>query len=394
MEFPRFNFARIPLIIFGAGKLALLPNLISQYGTKVLFITGGGSYKAAGKWELLSKALVEEKLELHHEIVHGEPTPEFVDEIAAKCRQIGIKVVVAIGGGSAVDAGKAMSAMIPESVPVATLLEGIGTGAAHKGQKVPFIAVPTTAGTGSEATKNAVLRRIGPEGFKNSLRHENLVPDIALIDPELHVSCPREVTAACGLDAFTQLLEAYTSNIASPITDALAFSGIEQIQQAILETTGSGALNVEVRARMAYGALLSGITLANAGLGIVHGFASPIGGFFDIPHGVVCGTLLASATRVNIEVLKTTDGGRSIALEKYARVGNFWATDKKTTISKGCDLLVHKLQEWVDVLKIPKLGNYGVRKGDIDKILAKTGNKNNPIALTKEQMREILEERL
>ncbi len=394
MKIQSFNVTRIPQIAFGVGKIATLPSSILHFGGKALIITGGGSFKASGKWEVLSKSLEEKKIEVFHEVVHGEPTPEFVDEIAAKYRKKNLSVVIGIGGGSAIDAGKAVSAMIPESVPVVTLLEGVGTGAVHKGKKIPFIAIPTTAGTGSEATKNAVLRRIGPGGFKNSLRHDNLVPDIALIDPELQVTCPAGVTAACGLDAFTQLLEAYTSTAASPFTDALALSGLGYIQQYLFDVAGSSASNVDARAGMAYGALMSGITLANAGLGIVHGLASPIGGFFEIPHGVVCGTVLAVATRFNIEALRKVPGSSHPALDKYANVGRLWAAGIQLDTTNACDLLIQKLEEWVENLKIPRLGTFGVKESDVDRIVAKTSGKNNPIALTKDQIKQIVEARL
>ncbi len=394
MKFPSFNVAKLPQIIFGAGKITTLPDLILQFGAKILLVTGSGSFKATGKWDSLAKVLGEKKIEFAHEIVHGEPTPEFVDEIAAKYRKTNVKAVVAIGGGSAIDAGKAISAMIPETVPVVTLMEGVGTGAVHKGQKVPFIAIPTTAGTGSEATKNAVLRHVGSEGFKNSLRHDNLVPDIALIDPELQVTCPASVTAACGLDAFTQLLESYTSTAASPFTDALALSGMEYVQKCLFDATGTGAGNVDTRAGMAYGALLSGITLANAGLGIVHGLASPIGGFFEIPHGVVCGTVLAVVTRLNIEALRKVPGAPHPVLEKYANVGRLWTGGKPLGTSEAGDLLIRKLEDWVEKLRVPRLGTFGVKKSDVDRIVAKTSGKNNPIALTKEQIKQIVQERL
>ncbi len=388
-----FNVAKIPQIVFGVGKLASLPSLILQFGGKALFLTGSGSFNVAGKWDSLVKALAEKKIKLFHETVNKEPTPEFIDEIAAKYRKTNLKVVVGMGGGSALDAGKAVSAMIPETASVVTFLEGVGTGAVLKGQKIPLIAIPTTAGTGSEVTKNAVLRRIGADGFKSSLRHDSLVPDIALIDPELHVSCPAGVTAACGLDAFTQLLEGYTSTAASPFTDALALSGLEYVQKCLVEVAGTGATNVDARGGMAYGALLSGITLANAGLGIVHGLASPIGGFFEIPHGVVCGTLFAVAARVNIEALRTAPTPQP-ALEKFATVGRLWAGGKSLDTSGGCTLLIQKLEDLVDKLKIPRLGAYGIQKSDVDRIVAKTNNRNNPIALTKDQIRQLIEERL
>ena len=394
MKVQSFNVAKIPQILFGKGKITMLPHLILKFGAKALFITGSKSFRASTKWDALVKALEEGKITVYHEVVQGEPTPEFVDAVAAKYRSVNLSVVIGIGGGSALDAGKAISAMIPETVPVITLLEGVGTGVPHKGNKVPFIAVPTTAGTGSEATKNAVLRRIGPEGFKNSLRHDNLVPDIAIIDPELHVTCPAGITAACGLDAFTQLLEAYTSTAANSFTDALAFSGMEYVHQYLLDVVGPGAHNIEARAGMAYGALMSGITLANAGLGIVHGLASPIGGFFEIPHGVVCGTLLAVATRQNIKALRKEHGDLTPTLEKYARVGRLWAEARGLDTASACDLLVQKLEEWVEKLKMPRLGTFGIGKNDIERIVAKTSGKNNPAILTRDQIKEIIEERL
>ena len=180
--------------------------------------------------------------------------------------------------------------MLPLSDGIINYLEGVELN--PPGSTVSFIAVPTTAGTGSEATKNAVISSIGESGFKKSLRHDNFIPDIAVIDPQLMLSCPETLTAACGLDAIAQLLESYVSSKSNPITDALAFDALTKAIPAFEVAVKDGHKNLEARASMAYGALISGITLANAGLGIVHGFASPIGGFFDIPHGVVCGTLL------------------------------------------------------------------------------------------------------
>jgi len=394
MQQPSFNLSRVPRIVFGPDKVDALPNLILEFGPSVLLVTGQGSYKAAGKWNSLVTALDEKSITTAHVTVQGEPTPEFVDDVAAEYRSEGIDVVVGIGGGSALDAGKAISAMIPQAIPVVELLEGVGTGATHDGRKIPFIAVPTTAGTGSEATKNAVLRRVGDQGFKNSLRHENLVPDIALIDPELQLTCPREVTAACGLDAFTQLLEAYTSNIANDFTDALALSGLRRVVECLVPAASDGAENVDIRGGMAYGALLSGICLANAGLGIVHGLASPIGGFFDIPHGVVCGTLLAVATRVNVETLSNKFGSDHPALRKYADVGNVVQSAKEKDTLKACEMLVQQLESWTETLQVPRLSSYGVTADDVDRIVAKAGNKNNPITLDSAQIQQILEERI
>jgi alcohol dehydrogenase class IV len=284
--------------------------------------------------------------------------------------------------------------MLPLGGSVLDYLEGVGTGAVHSGEKVPFVAIPTTSGTGSEATKNAVLSRIGPDGFKKSLRHDNFVPDVVVLDPQLMLSCPPNITAACGMDAFTQLLESYVSTNASPMTDTLAFSGLEGIGRCLVPACTDGANDVEVRGGMAYAALMSGITLANAGLGVVHGLASPMGGCFDIPHGVVCGTLIGAATSTTIAKLMEKYDEKHPALRKYARVGALLCGAEEGDVSKGCELLMGKIDEWTEMLGIPRLGAYGIQESDFDKIIAGTGSKNNPVMLEPDEIREILQDRL
>ena len=326
--------------------------------------------------------------------VEGEPSPDLVDRTAAENRGRSIDVVVGIGGGSAVDTAKAISAMLLQKGSAVDYLEDVGTGAIHDGRKVPCIAVPTTAGTGAEATKNAVLSRIGPDGFKKSLRHDHFVPNVAIVDPELSLSCPPDVTAACGMDAFTQLLESYVSTGASPMTDALALSGIEACARSLVKVCTSGATDVAARSDMAYAALLSGITLANAGLGIVHGLASPIGGYFDIPHGVVCGTLVGVASEVTIRKIHETAGPDCEALRKYARAGALIAGRKTEDVDEGSRLLLETVQAWIEDLDIPSLGTYGVTEDDLDRIVKSAGCKNNPAKLTREGIREICARRL
>ena len=389
-----FRFVRTPTIVFGAGKFEEVPRMIGDMGKTALVVTGGGSYRASGRWERFIESLKSNGIRHYHVEVSGEPTPEVVDAAAAEFRGKGIDVVMGWGGGSVVDVGKAVSAMLPQGVSVFDFLENVGAGAEHNGVKAPFIAVPTTSGTGSEATKNAVLRRVGAEGFKNSLRHDNLVPDVAVIDPELMVSCPAPVTAACGMDAFTQLLESYVSTQASMMTDALAFSGLECVARSLVRVCTDGAGDVGARGDMAYAALMSGITLANAGLGVVHGFAGPIGGFFDIPHGVVCGTLVGAATEATIKKLMKNHGDNHIALRKYARVGALLCGNGEKDTAKGCAMLVERIGEWTEELKIPRLGAYGIGEGDLDKIVAVLGNKCNPVELDVEEMREVLGRRL
>jgi alcohol dehydrogenase len=393
---PTFRFASIPHIIFGAGKLNELYNIIPNFGNRVLFVIGGSSLERSGKWNEITSAMEKNAIKYYSISVNNEPTPSFIDQATVKFRDKNLDLIIGIGGGSVTDAGKAISAMIPKNDSIRNYLEGLGT-KNHDGVKIPYIAIPTTSGTGSEATKNAVISEVGSYGFKRSIRHENFIPNIAIIDPELMISCPSSITAACGLDAFTQLLEAYVSTAASPITDALAFSGLEFIGQNIIPACTTGALDVNVRAAMAYGSLMSGITLANAGLGIVHGLASPIGGFFNIPHGVVCGTLLAEATNMNIKKLQKQGNKGKEGLKKHADIGALLTGKKnvqKDRFDEFCANLIDILNKWTEVLKIDRLGKFGITAKDVDNIVENTGLKNNPVPLSKDEIKAIVLNRL
>lgn len=388
-----FEFGRCPRIVFGAGAFARLGELAASTGRNALLVTGASSLRESGRLDALLADLERRSVSCRHFAVRGEPSPEAVDLAVQEHRGLGIDVVIAVGGGSAIDAGKAISAMLPLGAPVLDYLEGMGT-AAHDGTKVPFIAVPTTAGTGSEATCNAVLSRPGPGGFKRSLRHHGLFPDLALVDPELALSCPRRVSAACGMDALTQLLESYLSPRASPLTDALAWSGMERARESLLAACGERAGDVEARAGMAYAALASGLCLANAGLGVVHGFASSIGGLFDIPHGVICGTLLAASVRANVTRLEREGGAGEEALRKYARAGELLSGRAGGGTREGCARLLDVLEAWSEELGIPRLGEYGMKAADIDTVLEGTSLKENPAALGRDELAEILAGRI
>ncbi|MFX0036040.1 MAG: iron-containing alcohol dehydrogenase [Candidatus Hermodarchaeota archaeon] len=393
---PAFNFASIPHIIFGAGKLNELYETIPKFGKNVLFIIGGKSLKQSGKWDEIISTLENKSFHYLNISISGEPSPFFIDKSAMEFRKENIDLVIGIGGGSVIDTGKAISAMIPKQDSIKNYLEGVGT-KVHDGKKIPYIAVPTTSGTGSEATKNAVISEIGPDGYKKSLRHDNLIPNIAIIDPELMISCPSSISAACGMDAFTQLLEAYVSPKGSLMTDSLAYSGMKFISENLLLVCSTGAADVMIRAAMAYGALMSGIALANAGLGIVHGLASAIGGFYKIPHGVVCGTLLSEATKMNIQMLKKQGSASRQALKKYAQIGALLSGNEyveQNKITEYCTKLVEVLERWTTELEIDFLGKYGIIEKDIDKIVDYSQLKNNPVNLNKENIKTILMNRL
>jgi alcohol dehydrogenase class IV len=333
--------------------------------------------------------LDQSKLKYYTVSVKGEPSPEFVDDVAKEYRKRPVNVVVAVGGGSAIDAGKAVSAMLAEEGSVKEYLEGVGT-RKPSGMKAPFIAVPTTAGTGCEATKNAVLSRVGKDGYKKSLRHDAFVPDVALVDPELALSCPPHVTASCGMDAISQLIEAYTSKNANPFTDALARSGLQAAAGAFLPLATGRGDDIVLRGKMAYAALSSGIVLAQAGLGTVHGIAGPAGGLFPVPHGAACAALLVPVLKRVVSRLKE---GPSSGLEKFAEAGRIISGAHGGSDSQCADLLVSTLAQWVEMTAIPKLGAFGVAE-DISAIVRSADNKSSPVGLSPDEIAAALLEAL
>lgn len=386
---PSFGFSRIPNITFGPGEFRRLSEIMSKAPGPVLIITGSKSFRSSPQWQSLFHMLRTNALSFFECALSGEPSVDRIDDLVRAFSAKGVGMVVAIGGGSVIDAGKAVSAMLPVEGSVMDFLEGVGT-KPHPGTKIPFVAVPTTAGTGSEATKNAVIRGSGHRFFKKSLRHENFVPDAAVIDPELMLSCPPNITAACGMDAFTQLLESYVSTKATPMTDALAFSGLQHLKEALLPVSTAEGTNIHYRIAMAYGALISGIALANAGLGVIHGMAGPLGGLMEVPHGLVCGMLLAPATAVNIRLLEREDKGSSTALKKYARVGHLLKSSREEDVGQGCRFLIEELEAWQDQLPLPAPGSLKIIPGQLDEAARLSGNKNNPVHLREEDRRELL----
>jgi alcohol dehydrogenase class IV len=390
MEIKPFQSSKIPCIHFGANTANGLGRIVSGLGKKALLVRGRSSLSRSGACAAIADSLAKASVEFYEWEISGEPSPEDIDGAVDANRNRGIDAVLSVGGGSVIDAGKAISAMLRADGTVADYLEDVGT-RVHPGTKVPFVAVPTTAGTGCEATKNAVISKVGPNGFKKSLRHDNFMPDVAVVDPGLTVSCPPGISAACGLDALTQLLESYVSTKASMLTDLFAQSGLERIRNSLVPACTSAGQDVAVRADLSYAALMSGMALASAGLGVVHGFASSIGGLFAIPHGVVCGVLLAPCLRRTIQALSRTEAGLP-HLVKYARAGEILCARRRGTSRETCDMLIEKIEDYARLLKIPRLGNYGITASSIDEIIDKTDNKNNPAKLEKDELRKILME--
>jgi alcohol dehydrogenase class IV len=386
-----FQFARIPKIYFRTGMIADLPGIIKSYGTRVILVTGRNSFPQSPHAGKLFDGFEREGIKYHITAIYGEPSPDIIDKDVRRLNDKEIDLVVGIGGGSVLDAGKAISAMLYKSESVKDYLEGIGT-KEHPGTKLPFIAIPTTSGTGSEATKNAVISQIGQSGFKRSLRHDNFVPEIALIDPELTLHCPKDITAASGMDCFTQLLEAYLSDKSGEYTDALATEGLRAIKSSLIRVFTNGE-DIEARANMSFAALTSGICLANAGLGVVHGFASSIGGMFSIPHGLVCGTLMAASNEINIRELRKNQSNPS-ALKKYSFLGKLFLNERGKSDNYYIDGFIGYLYNLTLELKLPGLRKYGIDEKDIRLICEVTENKNNPVKLAMKDMTEILHSRL
>ena len=394
MAISSFFFAKVPPIHFGTGKIEQLPSLLkSLKAHKVLVVTGGKSLEHSGNWSVIQSLLEQNQITIKRIAYSGEPTTPDVDRLCQQYRPHQIDAVVGIGGGSVIDLGKALSAMLPHQNSIFDHLEGVGKGISHSGVKLPYLAIPTTSGTGGEVTKNAVISEVGKNGYKKSLRHDNLIPDGIIIDGNLLTSCPRSITAACGLDALTQLLEPFLSPTASPLTDAIAVSGIEKVAEYFLPACGSEANNPKVREGMAYASLCSGICLANAGLGIVHGLASPIGGLFPIPHGVVCGTLMGIANQVTLEAMRAREP-HNPAILKMSQVGLLLSRETGKSENYYGDFLIQTLWEWTEQLAVPKLSDYGVTASDLETIVEQTSNRNNPIQLTREEIFSILSSRL
>jgi alcohol dehydrogenase len=390
-----FSIARLPRIEFGAGAFAKLPELLAAYGNQALLVTGARSFQASPHWAALLAGLEQRGVAWEHLQIADEPSPDLVDAAVQRWHAAHPAAVAGIGGGSVLDAAKAIAGLLPSGDTVMDYLEGVGTGKPYQGPALPFIAVPTTAGTGSEATKNAVLSVRGAQGFKKSFRHDLLVPQYALVDPALLVTCPPRQIAANAMDALTQLLESFVSSNANPFTDALAESGMAAVREGLFAWYENGPEAAAGRSRLAYAALLSGICLAQTGLGSVHGLASPLGAFFPIPHGEVCGTLVAAATRINIDAMREREPDNP-ARDKYARAGNILTGRQHQNPRNAREALVLVLTEWTERLELPRLRGYGIEEADFPRIVAHCWGgsmKTNPVVVSDEEATEILRQR-
>ncbi len=391
-----FSIARLPRIEFGRGSFDKLADIVTPFGNRVLLVTGARSFKASPHWEKLMVGFQHQEIGWEHITIPGEPSPALVDNVVKTYAEHSFEVVVAVGGGSTLDAAKAIAGLLRIGRSVMDYLEGVGPELPYRGPSVPFIAVPTTAGTGSEATKNAVLSIQGEAGFKKSFRHDKLVAEYAIVDPDLLASCSPDIIAANGMDALTQLIESYVSIRSNVFTDALGISAMRAARDGLLTWYERGDEAMEARGKMAYASLVSGINLAQTGLGSVHGLASPLGAFYPIPHGVVCGTLVAPATEVNIKSMLAREADNP-ALVKYVRVSEVLHQKRFNNNEEAWNALIDLLKDWTERLHLPRLSKFGVEETGLDHVVAHSRGssmKTNPIVLADPEIRSILIARL
>jgi len=377
-----FEFAAPTRIIFGEGRLADIPKIVSAMGSRALVVEG-----RSGRAESLVRQLGDVGLATTTLQVSSEPTIALVEAGLAQARRERCDVVVALGGGSVVDAGKAISALLTNDAPVRDYLEVIGKARPLANRAAPFIAIPTTAGTGAEVTRNAVLMA-EDEQVKVSLRSPLMLPAVAVIDPELTYSLPPSVTASTGLDALTQCIEPFVSPQANPLSDAVAREGMHRASGALLRAFRDGS-DREARRDMAVASLCGGLALANAKLGAVHGFASPLCGMFPVPHGMACARLLPLITEINVRAIRARMPNAA-AVGRYDEVARIVTGDAS---ARAEDAAVW-LRELVAELSVPGLASYGVKGGDIPRVVAAarqaSSMQGNPIVLTDADLCEAL----
>lgn len=379
-----FEFATAGRIMFGVGSAQKATDAVRAFGERILLVTGISPTRS----QFLVDALREKGARVAIYAVDGEPTVEAVLEGVAQARAHAAQVVVGFGGGSSLDTAKAIAALVTNPGDPYDYLEVIGKALPLPEAPLPVVAVPTTAGTGSEVTRNAVLASKAHQ-VKVSLRSPLMLPRLAIVDPELAVGMPAAVTASTGMDALTQVLEPFVSPRGNPLTDALCREALPRAAKALPAVYADGA-DIGARTEMAFVSLCGGLALANAGLGAVHGFAGPIGGMFDAPHGAVCAALLAPATRVNLRALRAR-APQDRALARYDEVARLCLGSASAT----ADDLPDWLAELTRALNIPGLAAYGISRADYDALIPKSAAassmKANPIVLTNDELADILD---
>jgi alcohol dehydrogenase class IV len=379
----QFDFATASRIIFRGGAARDIPALAAGMGRRPCLVTG--SNPARMQW--LADALAAATAPPLVIPTTGEPDTDAVQEAAGQAREHGCDVVVGVGGGSVMDAAKIIAALMTNTGDIFDYLEVVGKGLPLTAKPMPLITVPTTAGTGSEVTANGVVLSKA-HGVKVSLRSTDMIADIAVVDPELTLSLPPGVTAATGMDALTQLIEAFVSTHSNPMTDALCREGMAKAARSLHKACKEGQ-DIVARTDMALASLFSGIALANAKLGAVHGFAAPLGGQFHVPHGTVCAALLPHVMEVNLRALNSRAQDNR-ALDAYDEIARIITRSNRSTAMDCIDWIKGLCAD----LDIPGLSRFGLSESDFPDLARKAADassmKGNPVVLTDKELLEIL----
>ncbi|MBN1362877.1 MAG: iron-containing alcohol dehydrogenase [Sedimentisphaerales bacterium] len=380
----RFEFATAGKILFGPGVTSELPDIVAAQGKRVFVLTGSTSER----YNQILDSLAQAGLQATVFHVSSEPTTETAIAAIAQVRQAKAEVVVGIGGGSVIDTGKVVAAMLTNHGGLTDYLEVVGAGRPLKHVSAPYVAVPTTAGTGAEVTRNAVLM-VPEHRVKVSMRSPLLLPRLALVDPLLTHSMPPSVTAATGLDALTQLAEAFVSKKANPLTDGVCREGLARAGRSLRRAFENGN-DADAREDMAVASLFSGLALANAGLGAVHGFAGPLGGMIDAPHGLICGKLLPFVTETNVAALRDR-AADSPALTRFDEIARILTGNEKAKASDA----VEWTRQLCNTFRLPGLRQFGLREEAFSTAVAKarkaSSMKGNPIELRDEELTAVLQ---
>jgi alcohol dehydrogenase class IV len=379
-----FEFATARRIIFGSGTSEDFGTLLTEFGKRALVVRGSDPARTRS----LLAGIEVAKIDYSCFEVRGEPTVEQVAEGVSQARQAEAKLVIGIGGGSVIDSAKAIAGLATNSGAILDYLEVIGKGKQLSVPGLPCVAIPTTSGTGAEVTRNSVLA--SPEHkVKVSLRSPYLLPGLAIVDPKLTLDLPPSVTASTGLDALTQVIEPYVSIRANPVTDGFCIEGMRRVGRSLQRAFEQGQ-DLQAREDMALASLFGGLSLANAGLGAVHGFAAPIGGMFHAPHGAVCAALLPHVMEVNLGALRARFA-EGEALRRYNSVAAILTGSEKAIAADG----IHWVSELCKALQIPGLRTYGISEVDIPELVEKAAKassmKANPIVLTRDELTEALQ---
>jgi alcohol dehydrogenase class IV len=381
----RFELATAGRILFGPGTLKELEPIAADLGRRALIVRGRNPDRARHLEAIVRAANINYSLFE----VHGEPTIERIEAGVKQAREIEADMVIGFGGGSVIDSAKAIAALATNPGSILEYLEVIGKGKQIALASVPCIAIPTTAGTGAEVTRNAVLASPAHK-VKVSLRSPYLLPRLAVVDPMLTCDLSRSVTASTGLDALTQLIEPYVCVRSNPVTDGFCVEGLKRVARSFRSAFEDGH-DIPARENMALASLFGGLSLANAGLGGVHGFASPIGGMFDAPHGAICAALLPHVMEINIRALQER-ARESAVLSRYDTIATLLTGSGKATSEDG----IRWVHDLCKDLRIPGLRTYGVSASDVPVVVKQAAKassmKANPIQLTTEELTEVLEQ--